>query len=52
MPPLSAKRIIRNGGSIKIRKCVDRKGRSREVGGKNQKTDRDKMEKNHKKEKS
>jgi len=34
MTPLSAKIIIRKGGgeSIKIRKCVDRKGRSREVG--------------------
>jgi hypothetical protein len=34
MTPLSAKRIIRKrgGGSIKIRKCVDRKGRSTEVG--------------------
>jgi hypothetical protein len=32
MPPLSAERIIRKGGSIKIGKYVDRKGRSREVG--------------------
>jgi len=32
MTPLSAKRIIRNRSSVKIRKCVDRKGRSREIG--------------------